>query len=516
MKKIPALSPRLALYLCCAIVVPIVATAMSFHWSLSIMLLALMLILATLAIHAFSPSSAPGPATNASLRHITFAGAAFLSLVLTVLIPPMQVPDENAHLLRAAALADGQILLLRHTEEFPGTQTADVSLIEYSSQWLKVADRTVDGASRELYERTFPLRWAEEDTKVFTSAAPYYPMLYAPAAAGLAAGRALDQPIGISITWARIAMWAFGMLILFIALRIAQAGIHTLCATIVLPMTLQQAASINLDAITIPAAFLIIAMISQGWYCGAAMRETGGTPRSARAAAWAILILLCLAKPVFLTLFAPIGWQILEKRRYVLALPVLATIAVVIAWQAHVAGHFVDVRISLESPPARILGLFRDPMPFLNLLIRSFEAYGGFYLESMIGRLGWLDIRLPAGTITMGLTLLMAAFVADGLEKNTLSAPARAMFALTIIAYAMGSIVLLWAAWTPPGSLLLFGVQGRYFVPMLPAIAMILGTRAGTGRPALIASRVFTGLLVLHLAILCVDMPHAMIQRYWL
>lgn len=515
MKKIPALSPHLALYPCCAIAVTLVAITMSFDWSLSIMLLALMLILGVLAIHAFSPSCAPDSGKNTSLRYITFTGAAFLSLVLTVLIPPMQVPDENAHLLRAAALADGQILLLQHTEESPGTQTADVSLIEYSSQWLKVADRTVDGASRDLYERTFPLRWSEQDTKVFTSAAPYYPMLYAPAAAGLAAGRALDQPIGISITWARIAMWAFGMLTFLIALRIVQAGIHTLCAATVLPMTLQQAGSINLDAITIPVAFLIIAMISQGWYCGAA-KEADGMPRSARTAAWATLLVLCLAKPVFLTLFAPIGWQILERRRYSLSLLVLATIAIVIAWQAHVASHFVDVRITLESPPARILGLFRDPMSFLHLLVRSFEAYGGFYLESMIGRLGWLDIRLPTGTLTMGLTLLMAAFVADGLEKNTLSAPARAMFALAIIAYVMGTIVLLWAAWTPPGSLLLFGVQGRYFIPMLPAIAMILGTQAGTGRPALIASRVFTGLLVLHLAILCVDMPHAMIQRYWL
>lgn len=514
-KHVPTSNPSI-FWMTGGIITAITATSfLFFRWPLAAMLSTLILVLGVIGSHAFKHSPDGDVGSREPLRYIVFGGSALLSLVLTIVIPPMQVPDENAHLIRAAGLADGQVMLKKHSKESPGTQTVDTALIEYSSRWLKVADRTVDHASRDMYDITSAMHWSGHHVKTFTSAAPYYPMLYAPAAAGLAAGKAFDQPVGISIAWARIAMWASGMLVLFITLRIAQAGMHTICAAAVLPMTLQQAASINLDAITIPTAFLVVAMISRGWFC-ATSGQQHPMQYAARAAAWAIFAMLCLAKPVFLTLLAPISWQALAKRQYSIALPIIATVATVIAWQAHVTGHFVDTRITLASPPTRIASLFADPMPFLQLVTRSFEAYGEFYVESMIGRLGWLDVHLPSGTITIGIALLMSAVVADALSQNTLPAATRAMFLLAAAAYCAGTIVLLWAAWTPPGSLLLFGVQGRYFIPMLPVIAILLGTRNGTDRPARIASRVFIGVFLIHLAALCIDLPNAMIQRYWL
>src|SRR5690554_3338040 len=120
------------------------------------------------------------------------------SAILSVLIPPLQSPDEREHLTRAYLLTQGEILL----ESQPGVGSGgniDRGLHEYLQFYFDkfLADRTAV-VHKEDVEEASKFRWSTESVFTPTGANVYFPLIYAPHALGLAVGEALDLSIDTS------------------------------------------------------------------------------------------------------------------------------------------------------------------------------------------------------------------------------------------------------------------------------------------------------------------------------
>ena len=90
----------------------------------------------------------------------------------------------------------------------------------------------------------------------------------------------------------------------------------------------------------------------------------------------------------------------------------------------------------------------------------------------MVGVLGWVDTVLPMTAYIAYSLLLLGSAILDG---NTFSLSVRLTLALLFAGTLLAVFFGLYLVWTPLGWGRVVGVQGRYFLPMLPLLGGAIG-----------------------------------------
>jgi uncharacterized membrane protein len=102
----------------------------------------------------------------------------------------------------------------------------------------------------------------------------------------------------------------------------------------------------------------------------------------------------------------------------------------------------------------------------------------------MVGRLGWMDVRIPSVLIAAELLVLLLATVCCSTAVQPVM---RLMGALASLGGAAAIFISQYLVWTPVGSTALEGVQGRYFVPLIPLAITVMAGRSRDSRLVRIA-----------------------------
>ena len=105
----------------------------------------------------------------------------------------------------------------------------------------------------------------------------------------------------------------------------------------------------------------------------------------------------------------------------------------------------------------------------INTTIERFP----FYLQSLIGIFGWLEYGLdPLSYLIYGLFFVYVIFWARHalpLQKNK-----TILLSITLIISYIFILLLAFIFNTGSGSMVAHGVQGRYFIPLLPFIILLI------------------------------------------
>ena len=112
------------------------------------------------------------------------------------------------------------------------------------------------------------------------------------------------------------------------------------------------------------------------------------------------------------------------------------------------------------------------PLRYLNMLLGAFLVNADSLTLNMAGtRLSWLEYTIPAVCIAglLGVTAVWAVFERDQLRFN--GRDKRIFLAVILLEFLLTPAMLL--SWTPAGSKWIIGLQGRYFLPVLPLIYFI-------------------------------------------
>jgi hypothetical protein len=429
--------------------------------------------------------------------------AVFLLLVVPLValcawrVPTGQVPDEPTHVMRAASLLHGEIIGHRGTALNIGTGARDAGVTGNTGLALAaiagngdIAPLPADAsrAARLAWVRDIP--WQPRLSFVSSAdTAAYAPVTYIPAALGMGAAILMGANPHASIIGARLANTLAFALIGSAALLLAERGGLLLLITLSLPMTVWLAGSASQDGLCVAAGVLGAALLT----------------RAGRAAFWcgcAALAVLALQKPPFLALaILPLiapgrGWRLRLPGAVGVALPGLL-------WSMAVAA-LVSVPLLPGQPyhpgplwpgdPAR---LFRSAIPAAQItvilhhpaaaallpLTGGSQALHVLWLQ-FIGYLGQLSIRLPGPLYTLWSVAIVSA-VAGLLAAPR--APGTRWFTAPLAALGMvGSIELIFVAlyltWTPVGMDRVDGIQGRYFIPLLPVLLFAVPQAGLLGR----------------------------------
>jgi uncharacterized membrane protein len=148
---------------------------------------------------------------------------------------------------------------------------------------------------------------------------------------------------------------------------------------------------------------------------------------------------------------------------------VVASIVPAVGWTAAAAPLFRQAPVAeTVNPPAQARWVLKHPGIFWHRAKQDLAHRGSEYWEQFVGRLGWLNIRLPLW-IPIGFALIMTlAFFLGSRDP-----PGPLWWQrLTLAAMAFGAILgmqlILYLTFNGVKSPFILGVQGRYFT--VPAV----------------------------------------------
>jgi len=307
----------------------------------------------------------------------------------------------------------------------------------------------------------------------FPNSALYSPLVYAPAATGIAFGRLLGQHT----------LWLFYLARCFSALAVASllaVAIKTLpppaesfAILPLVPMALFQTAMIGADGFTIALGLLFTAEI---------LRLRFDRREIARVSRWKLLLLALLLsqlRPPYpligVAIFAVPGESFHDKgdAYSFLGLFFLLLLVPCFLWNWIAAGLFSQMRPDLVTDPHQQLALIlQAPSRFLAVLRLEFVNHGVAHLRELIGYFGWRNFPLPWPLIVLVTAALLVSACAVDISALRINSRMRLCFLALAAIGIIGVALVIYLTWDPVGADEVAGFHGRYFLPFLP-FAMI-------------------------------------------
>lgn len=412
-----------------------------------------------------------------------FAPLLVVALVWVVATPPSAGPDEPAHVLRAAAVAGGQVLGV------PGPDPQDPAVVVEVPAGVAALPEPACFAGRPQQDASCsaPARAVGDPrapVPAETIVGRHPPLYYA--LVGWAA-RALPGVGGLLLARAvsAAACAAFVATALHLARGSAWRVLGVLGATT--PMAVSLFGVVNPNGLEAAAATALWAAL-----VALVRSPAGAVPRAAVAAAGVSGIVTALLRPVSglwvgLAVLAAlaaarrgaVGEVLGDRAARAWAVAGAVVVAGALAWLAVVGNPLVD---STVRPPV--------PLSYGSAVVASVLRTPA-YLEQLVGVLGWLDVRLPRALLAAWLGVAVALAVA-GLRAG----PPRAALALL----AVGGAVVAVPALLEAGRVndLGFIWQGRYTLPLaagVPVLAAALVAGRGGGQAVAAAGAVLLAAL---------------------
>ena len=431
----------------------------------------------------------------------------FFGLLVAFLTPPLRGPDEPAHVLRVYGFAQGDLLPAERVGgrlglRLPGALHDDFAFYA-DRRWLGEAGHDYRGVLAErLAQRDARLSALDGGPPVFVpyeGSEGYSPAAYLPYIAVAFAARELQLDFLVTLYLMRIA----GLLATtaLAAYAIASAPRLNWCFLVIAlwPAALYGRAVVSADGAALSFAMLVSALSLR-----AALSCDFG--RGAERALW--LALGALAKPPNLALllleFLGARWREGRDwlRRIAVILPALVlaplwaglTSCELAAWRLTESGRASPQEL---DPVWKFGFILAHPLQFPAALLGSFAERPGELWRQLVGVLGWLDTPLREPFYPLLTALLVVAAMTSLSPDRRVRAQLALIAALTVLGYLVCVSLILFLAWTPVDATTVWGVQGRYLVPALPAAAILFAALANARpRPSTPAAAALFGGLV--------------------
>ena len=396
--------------------------------------------------------------------------------------PPFQAPDETIHFYRAYAVSEGNLSAQRGEDGFGAVLPASLEEIGTGLRGdlpfrpgLKMDPDKISAALR------VPLEPERRKFTDYRTSALFKPVGYLPQAVGIAVARLFGAPALVLLYAARLANLLAATVLITIALRRLPAYPWLLTMLALTPMALFLRSSGSADGIGTAAAFLLAATVARlAW----GEETRGGWANIGDIAIVTVCTAaVCLAKPVYLplalvVLLIPRG-SFPEGRRGVFLLFHGTVTAAAFALALTTAGA-VDVSIRPDAPidPDRqIADALADPLRVAWILTDDYLRLGRRYVAQIVGQLGWLDVNLPK-PLLWGYALVLGVLTLLDTRPEVAVRPWQRVL---LAGLALATMALIsasqYASWTPYGASHVEGIQGRYFIPLVPAAVWIFHTR---------------------------------------
>ncbi len=413
-------------------------------------------------------------------------------IAIAALDPPLRGHDEPAHVLRAYAIARGEIMPAADEAGRPGVYLPAAFFDEFQMFFIEVVRGNAVADFRAAFSRRQQAHMTPRENGggsvffPFGGSESYTPFAYLPYIAAAWFSRAARFDFLQTFYAMRIMGLVFATLLVAYAIAITPRLKWAFFFIAMLPSALYARAIVSADGAALGFAMLVSALSLKAVYDMRADRFF------ARAAAMFLCMLIKPPHVAFAFLEGMTSPLRTLRRRWAVAFLVIGPgLAAIAAWLWASGAQIGDWRIIGASGSVaehfsigwKLRYMLHEPLHFPSLVIATLELEWRALWRQLIGILGWLDVPL-AGWVYPTLTgvLAVAMFEPVGLDAKT---RARLAFscALAVSVYALAVFLIFYIKWTPLDAPEIWGIQGRYFLVVLPACAVALSALVNLSLP---------------------------------
>ncbi|MEY8354055.1 DUF2142 domain-containing protein [Lachnospiraceae bacterium 54-53] len=417
-----------------------------------------------------------------------------LGLFYMMVLPPFSAPDEAAHFVSAYRLSS-QLMGKQPVADEEFLSRANEEERERIGRGADVLVRSGDDApglytsvGQVTYNRVLTEMFSLDDSQGMTVRyeAPVNttPVVYLPQAIGISLARLLHWgyiPLVYSGRLFNLLAFA-GMAAL--AVRIMPFKKEMLMAVSCLPMTLHLAASLSYDT-----AFIGLSMLFLAWCLFLAYEKKEVTVKDTVILAL-LLILLEPGKIVYLPvagicLLIPAAKFKTKKRYWISVFSVIAAVLLAVflvnrivlsAW----AGSTESYVGWSEAAGYTLQDVLRQPYDIFLVYYETLVTQFDYYLVTMLGGfLGNLDPNLTVPPFCLAILWYVLFVSVIGREGEAAPVTGGQKLWILLLVFLSACLVLasMLLGWTPRNLTYITGVQGRYFIPLLPLVLLTVFDR---------------------------------------
>lgn len=298
----------------------------------------------------------------------------------------------------------------------------------------------------------------------------YYTVIsYLPMVIGFIVARLFNLGAAAMLSFGRLFMLVFYVAVCYRAIKITPVGKMVFTAVCLLPMSLMMSSSLSYDAMVIVSTVAFIASVLR-------LRERSELKCIIEACVWSFFIGGVKGGGyLYLIVLLIVLWKKNEKETSVKKILAVA-----------LAGIFAAVFFNMLVPKVKLYQFGSEgnaklttmwgvthPLEYINMCAAAFLDYADNLLINIGGTvLAWDEFSIQNVAVA---ALMVTALVASVFEKddNGLNTKDKVAFIFVcLISFCCTPLMLL--SWTDANSVRVEGLQGRYFLPVLPLILMIL------------------------------------------
>jgi uncharacterized membrane protein len=390
--------------------------------------------------------------------------------------PPLQGPDEHAHYVRVQYIANGYFIPVNAANEGVGLPYSIDQVAEKTFY-----DKDIRGDTNQKYDLRstkaalgIPYRSDIQSKPVMVA---YSPVPYLPAIPLVAIANLLNLSPVVSMYLARLALGITSILLFFLAIRIIPYRKYFLVAVGLIPMILFQQAVITADSVSYALLALFVAYILY-------LRHS--TEGQLKKKQWIYVAILCvgivLVKPLIF-LFLPLILLLVKKKYAIrwIGLITVVCITALVGWMLLVGIATAGTSSVIDTIPngvdtAQQSQIVKEnPKRFLRVMWNSYMTqYGDDETRGLIGVFGAADTIYPLWMV-IGYAIILGLFAFAASDKKV-HLPKRWKVILIgcMVVYFIAVNYALYTGYTPVNFDIIYGVQGRYFLPIIIVSIVLL------------------------------------------
>ncbi|WP_010668106.1 DUF2142 domain-containing protein [Acetobacter aceti] len=452
-----------------------------------------------------------------SLARVYLFFASIMVVICALITPPGQTPDELTHFARSVQLSEGVIIGQRLSPRDSGGMLPTNFLPGYTG-FDNLPFQPAHRTSVAAMDAARNVHWNKELGFVdFPNTVMYAPFTYMPGAVTAWVGRHTRMTI-IQTSYAiRLVNGFLSVFICTAAIALARRGALFLAVIASMPMTMALAGSCSQDGILISLAILAASILSRfNRFSEISLRN------------WILLsiffaVLAVSKPPLLMCSIIPTAFMF-EKKKLLALLPFVMSVLFVVSW-SWIGIKPVKIQFLAElgvSDKEQVHWLLTHITSIPRLAVDTLMQNGYGYAAQWVGVLGWLDTPLPASFyILSGITVAIAAAVSISSVRNKeVILPTRLASALTVLSTlaAAGVVFLsLYIIWSKVGAPIVDGVQGRYFLPIMPFLILLFPQLKQEGRisPSLALHQIAVVAITAFWVVDALTIVNALSARYW-
>lgn len=384
----------------------------------------------------------------------------FLGVLYLIVFPFNTIPDEANHASRAYEVSNGHLTSNVYKDMIGNKLDSSLYKVFSNDNYGKLVNN-------------FKYKTTKKNVKYsFANTSLYSPISYLPQAIGITFGKIFSNRILIQLYFGRVFNFITFFILMYLSIKLIPFKKNIIFLIGVIPLVLQEAISLAPDAFTISMACFFVSYIL--YLRSSSEKITKKNIAIISSASIILSQLKIVYLPICLLLFLiPFDKFESKKRKYVTLILIFLISSLLGFMWLKISSHYLEIQSGSDKQMSYILSnVFR----YLEICITTFTNFSRDWLYEVFGRnLGMFTISLPSFLIFGNIILFIIISLTS--KKEDIKEWEKWFITFVVLSVIFLIFTSLYIQWTPYKAGLIKGIQGRYFIPLLILISLIISNK---------------------------------------